>query len=78
MNKKILLAIAVILIPTILLALPPDSKLNMQLREPYNPGAGTKGEITYKPADWWMIAWIGMGNVTDYMISNTLQGGGPF
>ncbi|MCK4328223.1 hypothetical protein KAX02_00115 [candidate division WOR-3 bacterium] len=78
MNRKILLAIAVILIPTILLALPPDSKLNMQLREPYNPGAGTKGEITYKPADWWMIAWIGMGNVTDYMISNTLQGGGPF
>ncbi|OYD16408.1 hypothetical protein CH333_03455 [candidate division WOR-3 bacterium JGI_Cruoil_03_44_89] len=78
MYRKVLLAITVMLIPALLFSLPPESKINMKMRDVYNPSGGTKGEITYKPADRWLIAWIGIGNVTDYMISNTLQGGGPF
>ncbi len=78
MHRKILPGIVLMLIPLLLFAIAPESKRNMQPGYPYNPGAGAKGEITYKPADWWMIAWVGIGNVTDYMISNTCQGGGPF
>ncbi len=32
-------------------------------------------EITDKPADWWMIAWTGVGNLKGWLVSNTLQGG---
>ncbi len=34
-----------------------------------------KGEITDKPADFWWIHWIGRGDLSDYVISNTAQGG---
>lgn len=77
MYKKIVMVGAMVFIPALLLSLPPESKRNMEIREPcpYRIVRGTKGD---RPADWWMVAWMGIGDVTDYMISNTLQGGGPF
>ncbi len=35
-------------------------------------------EVTNEPADLWIIGWTGCGDLTDYMVSNTIQGGGPF
>ena len=37
--------------------------------------ASLQSEITDKPADWWMIAWTGVGNLKGWLVSNALQGG---
>ncbi|MFA5032340.1 MAG: hypothetical protein WC614_04895 [bacterium] len=36
---------------------------------------GSKTEVCTKPADWWKVYWTGVGNLTDWTVSNTLQGG---
>lgn len=36
---------------------------------------GTKSEVSSVPADWWYVYWTGIGNLTDWTITNTLQGG---
>ncbi|MDD5528519.1 MAG: hypothetical protein PHX21_00650 [bacterium] len=36
---------------------------------------GSKSEVCSKPADWWKVYWTGVGNLTDWTVSNTLQGG---
>ncbi|MDI6839760.1 MAG: hypothetical protein QMD71_02720 [bacterium] len=36
---------------------------------------GTMTEVTNKPADFWWIHWTGAGDLKDWTVSNTLQGG---
>ncbi len=51
-------------------------KYEMKLRftEPYH-ATGDKTRVWDKPADWWIVAWTGVGELRDICISNTLQGG---
>ncbi|MDD2890952.1 MAG: hypothetical protein PHE49_10005 [bacterium] len=36
---------------------------------------GSKSEVSSQPADFWKVYWTGVGNLTDWTVSNTLQGG---
>ncbi|MDD5530092.1 MAG: T9SS type A sorting domain-containing protein [bacterium] len=47
-----------------------SSKLELNKKTIHN-----KGIITDKPADWWVLYWTGVGNLRDWTVSNTLQGG---
>ncbi|MDD5530783.1 MAG: T9SS type A sorting domain-containing protein [bacterium] len=39
------------------------------------PCITNKGEITDTPADFWKLYWTGVGNISDWVVSNTIQGG---
>jgi hypothetical protein len=32
-------------------------------------------EVTDEPAAWWLVWWTGVGNVSDFLVSNAMQGG---
>ncbi|KPJ49604.1 hypothetical protein AMJ40_05170 [candidate division TA06 bacterium DG_26] len=47
--------------------------------QPFNPRLGTPKhpptEITDRPADWWEVWWTGVGQFTDFVVSNVLENG---
>ena len=74
MRAFIIISIMLVIIPGSLLARLDNSDY-FPWQNPYQPHPSFKGEVSDRPADWWIVAWAGIGLLRDLCISNTLQGG---
>ncbi len=61
----------ILILTSLMLAAAPSGELT---REP-SLSKSLSGEVTDEPAAWWLVWWTGVGNVSDFLVSNTMQGG---
>jgi hypothetical protein len=71
MKRKTILVLAGLLI----LAMPLLARMDTPAQVAPQSQNRLLTEVTDDPADWWMIWWVDAGNLSDFQISNTLQGG---
>ncbi|TKJ43911.1 hypothetical protein CEE36_01995 [candidate division TA06 bacterium B3_TA06] len=61
----------ILILTSLMLAAAPSGELT---REP-SLSKSLSGEVTDEPAAWWLVWWTGVGNVSDFLVSNAMQGG---
>ncbi len=71
MKRKTILVLAGLLI----LAMPLLARMDTPVQVVPQSQNRLLTEVTDEAADWWMIWWVDAGNLSDFTISNTLQGG---
>ncbi|MEA3310810.1 MAG: hypothetical protein U9Q76_01180, partial [candidate division WOR-3 bacterium] len=65
------LSLILILTGVVLAAAPRYAELTPQV----SSGYPLLSEVTDEPAAWWLVWWTGVGNVSDFLVSNAMQGG---